>query len=76
MVWEWSGGPPDGPAVFGRPSQRYESDWETLLEVREWSGGPPEVREWSVGPPECSDVVLSPSQRSGSVREALPEVRE
>ena len=42
------------------------SGWETLPDVREWSGGPP----------RCPGVVGRPSQMSGSGREILPNVRE
>ena len=41
------------------------SSWESLPEVRQWSGGPP----------ESPAMVGRPSQRSGSGREAHPDVR-
>ena len=59
-VRQWSGGPPGGPAVVGRPSRRSGSFREAL----------PEFREWSIGPIGCPGVV----GRSGSYREALLEV--
>ena len=52
------------------------SGWEVLLYVRERSGHHPDVREWSGGHTGCPGVVGTPSQMSGSVREALPDVRE
>ena len=55
--------------MVGRPSLRSGSGRETFLEVREWSGGPPE----GLG------VFVRPSRRSGSGREwsgGLLEVRE
>ena len=68
-VREWSGGPPGGPRVVGRPSQRFgRPSWrsgngqEALPVVREWSGAP-------LGGP---GVVGRPSRRSRSGREALP----
>ena len=39
---------------------------ETLLDVREWSGGPP----------ECPGVVGRPSRKSRIGREALRHIRE
>ena len=72
-VREWSGGPPSGLGVLGRPtrrvwrfSRRSGSDLEVLPEVREWSGGSP-------GGP---GVVWRFSRRSGSGRESLPVVPE
>ena len=65
-VQEWSGGPPGGPGLVERPSQRSGSGQEALPKVREWSGGP-------LGGP---GVVGRPSQRSGSGREARPVVRQ
>ena len=38
---EWSGGPPGGPGVVGRPSRSDGSDWVVHPEEREWSGAPP-----------------------------------
>ena len=58
----------------GRHSLIFGNGRETLTEVREWSGGPPEVRDSSGGPPEDPGVVLRPSGRSWSGREALVEV--
>ena len=40
------------------------SGWETLTDVREWSGGPP----------GCQSVIGRPTQMSGSGREALPHL--
>ena len=34
-VREWSGGPPKGPGVVGRPFRRSKSGQEALLEVQE-----------------------------------------
>ena len=36
----------------------------------------PDVQEWSGGPPESSGVVAKLSRMSGSGREALPDVWE
>ena len=52
------------------------SGWETLPEVRKWSGDPlagPEVVRSPIGGPE---LVGRLSQRSGTGRETLPEVRK
>ena len=43
----------------------FGSGWEAL----------PDVREWSDGPNGCPGVVARPSLRSGSCREAIPDVR-
>ena len=40
--------------------------WESLPDVREWSGDTP----------GCSGMVARPSRMSGSGRVALPDVRE
>ena len=57
--------------------------WEALLDVRQLSGVPPDVREalpvlWesSGDHPGCPGVVGRPSRMSGSGWEALPDVRE
>ena len=71
-VREWSGVPPGGPGVVGRPSCR--SGWP----IRTSGNGCealPEVREWSVSPPEGPEdpgVVGSPSRWSMIGRETLP----
>ena len=73
--------------MVGRPYCRSQRGWEALPEVRQWSVSPPkgpgvvdslspEVEQWSVGPPIGPGVVRRPSERFGSGREALPEVRE
>ena len=59
---------------------------KSLLELREWSGGPtgrtgvvkrpPDVWDWSGGPTLCPRVVGRPHRKSGSSRETLPDVRE
>ena len=54
---------------MGRPSLRSGSGREAFLEVREWSGGPPEGLGVVGSGPEAS-------RRSGSGRETLPEVRD
>ena len=57
-------------------SQISGSGRETLLDVREWSGGPP-VYPVVVGrPPECPGAVGRPSRMSESGRQARPDVRE
>ena len=40
-VWDESGDPPRGPALFGGPSGRCETSWGTLGEVQNGSGHPP-----------------------------------
>ena len=65
-VWNWSGDPPGGPKVVGRPSRRSGTDWQTLPKIQKWSGGSP----------EGSEVFGRPSRKSGSIWEALPEIRE
>ena len=57
----------EAPCMSRRLSRLFGSHWETLPDVREWSGGPPgypsgrdallDVREWSGGPPKCSGEV-------------------
>ena len=49
-----------------RPSQMSRSGWETLADVREWSGGLP----------GCPGVAVRHSRISRSGREALPDVQE
>ena len=44
-VWKWSGGPPRGPEVVGRPSLMSGNGREAILEKWKRSGGPPEVRK-------------------------------
>ena len=61
--------------MIGRPSQKYGSGqrpswrcgtgWDTLPEVRKWSGDPPDVQE----------LIGKPSRRFGTGPETLPEVR-
>ena len=64
-----------------------KSAQEALPNVREWSGVPSRMSrsvlealsdcpEGSVGPPVCPGVVRRPFLMSGSVREAIPVVRE
>ena len=79
MVREWSGGPPGGLRVVGRPSRRSGRGLEALPKVqkalpdiREWSldphGGPGVVgrpSRWSARPTQGPGVVGWPSQRSG-----------
>ena len=70
--------------MFGSGLEALSDVWsgrEALPDVLEWSGvvrsgreDLPNVREWSGGPPECPGVVRRPSRRSGSVREAIPDV--
>ena len=60
----WSGDPPGGLAVLGRPSRRCGSGREAIPEARMWSGGLPK------GP----EVVERPSRRYGSGWESLREV--
>ena len=52
--------------VVGRPSEICRSGREALLDVREWSGGPPGFTK----------VVGRASRMSGWSREAHPDVRE
>ena len=52
--------------LVGMPTQISGSGRESLLNVREGSGGPP----------ECPGVVRRPSDMTKSGREALPDVRE
>ena len=40
-VWKWSGDPPAGPEVVGRPSQKSGCDRDTISKVRQSSGDPP-----------------------------------
>ena len=54
------------PRMLGRPSRFFGSHWETIPDVREWSGVTP----------GSSRVVMRPSRMSVSCREALPDVRE
>ena len=61
--------------MVGRPTRRSASGLETLLEVREWSGGLPEDWEWSGGLSRGPEVVVRPSRRSGNGQEAFLEVR-
>ena len=49
---------------------------KTLPYVREWSGGLLDVWEWSGGPPGCPGVVGRLAWMSGSGLEALQDVRE
>ena len=51
---------------YRKASRMSESGREALLDVWEWSGGPP----------GCSKVVGRPSRKSGSGREALLDVRK
>ena len=60
-----------------------ESGWETLPDVPEWWEAILDVRQYSGGPPGCPGarpgclgVVKRPSQMSGSGLDALPDVRE
>ena len=74
-VRNWSGDPPGGPEVVGRPFggpkvvrrsvHSYESCTKALSEVREWSGFPPR----GLG------VVEGFSRRSGTARKTIPEFR-
>ena len=50
------------------------SGWETLPEVRKWSGDPLAGPEVVRGPLEGPELVGRLSRRSGSGRETLPEV--
>ena len=49
------------------------SDREAHPDVREWSGGLPNVRELFGVPHECLEVVERPSRMSGSGWESLPD---
>ena len=75
-VREWSGGPPKGPEVAGRPSQRSGSCREPPREVWEWSGSFPQLREWLGGPPRGPGVVGWPFRMSRIGAEAHSEDRE
>ena len=55
-----------------RPFRVSDSCQEAISDVREWSGDPSEFPE---GPYEYLGVVGWPSCMSGSVREAVPDVR-
>ena len=70
-VRDWSGGPSGGPGLVKRPSWRSEWPIRTSGNGREalW-----EVRVWFGGLPGGPGVVGRPSRRSGSSRDALPEV--
>ena len=61
---KWSGNPPGGPDVVGRPFWRSGSGWETLPEFQNWSG------DTAVG----LELFGRPFWRFGSGRETLPEV--
>ena len=60
--------------MFGRPSRRSRSGWETLPEVWKWLETVPEVRKWLGDPPGGLEVVRRPSRRCVTDRETLPEV--
>ena len=73
--------------MVGRPSRRSRRGRDAVRKCRKWLVGPPvgpgvvvsptpEVQQWSVGPTGGPGVVRTPSRRSGSGRDALPEVRE
>ena len=51
------------------------SGWE-VPDIRECSDDLQYVRYLSVGPPECLGVVGRPTRKSGSGREAIPDVCE
>ena len=64
----------------------FESDWEALPDIQEWSGDflmsgsgretLPNVQEWLGTPLECPGVVRSPSRKLRSGRDALPNICE
>ena len=84
-VQNWSGDPPGGQKLVGRPSRRFGPGWDTLPEVWKWSGNPPRgldaVRDSPgglelVGTPRWgSGSGPRPSRRSGTAQDTLPEVR-
>ena len=63
-VWKWSGDPPGGSGIVGRPSWRSGTGQETHPEVRYWSGDPPEVQDWSGDAPRGLEVVRRLSRRT------------
>ena len=77
-VWNWSGDPPGSSKVVGRPSRRFGSGRERLLEIQKWLETLPEVRKsseaildvriWSGDPPGVPELIVTPSRRSGSGR--------
>ena len=58
MIREWSGDPPRGPGVVGRPSWRSGSGQEAFPEA--WVALP-NVQEWLGGPYKGQGVVVRPS---------------
>ena len=71
-VQERSRGPPECLGVVGRPSQMVGSPYLMSVSGRE---SLQDFQEWSEGPHGFLGVVGSPSRKSGSVREALLDVR-
>ena len=70
-------GSPYQSSGTGRETLSEFRKWsETIFEVWSWSGDPPEVRKWSGDPSGVPEVVGTPSQRSGTGRETLTEVRK
>ena len=65
-VLKWSGGPLGCPIVFGRPSRMCGSCERPSRMSGNGQDAILDVREWSGGPLKCH----------GSVRKALPDVRE
>ena len=63
--WEGLRGPPGGPSVVGRPSQRAGSGWKALPEGRERLGCPAGAQR-VVGRPTW--IVKGPSWRAGVVK--------
>ena len=57
-VWKWLGGSLGCPGVVGRPSRLLGSGRETFLNVRD---ALLDIREWSEGPPGFSEEVLGPA---------------
>ena len=72
---DWSVDHPVGPEVVGRPSRRSGSRWETLPDVRKWSGYPPGGPEL-VGRPSRRSKWLEDPPGGPSGWETLSEVRK
>ena len=71
-VWEWSGGLPGCPGVFGWPSRMCSSSKVALPDV----GSSPGCPELVGNPPRCPGLVQRSSSMSKSGQEALLDVRE
>ena len=75
MVRNWSGDPPGGPELVGKPSRRCGSIWDNRPEFRKWSRYPSKFRNWSGDPTGGPEVDGRSFHSYGSSRKALPEVQ-